>query len=134
MAITITIDDPRQLAGIEAAAAAYNAKLDPEAEDYAPLTAEQYANDRLLAVCDSWADHHNVGRVTASAFVLRFTPTEIETIKTASGTDANVAAFLDRVSSVDWVRLYAEEVAQGVAYCVSQGLFTQSRADEILSY
>jgi len=130
----LTIDDPRQLAGIEAATAAYNATLDAESEDYSPLTPQEYAEQRVSTVFNSWADQHKIGRITASTFILRFTPEEINTIKTAANTDSTVSEFLNRVESVDLVWLYSDEVKQGIAYCVSQGLLTQTRADEILSY
>ena len=32
------------------------------------------------------------------------------------------------------VRLYSDEMTQGVGYLVAQGLLTQARADEILAY
>ena len=136
MSITVTISDPLQLAGIQAATDAYNAAQQPDEEgnEPVPLTAEEYLSARVADLCTSYATTHKVGTITASQFVLRFTAAENEAIRNAAASDEAVAGFLSRVGESDYVRLYSDEVQQGIAYIVGAGLVTQARADEILAY
>jgi hypothetical protein len=89
---------------------------------------------RVDQMAQGWANANSIGTITSGAYVLRFTPAENEAINTAAETDPTLAGFLDEVRNAPQVELYAEEVIQGHAYLVANGLLTQQRSDEILAY
>jgi hypothetical protein len=126
--ITITITDERQLKGIAAQTIEYN-----EANGQT-LTDEQYAQFMTETTCNSLADKFNVGIITSSEYVLRFTPAENNDIITASATDPMIQQYLTDVRAATQVVLYSEEVVQGHQYLVASALLTQQRSDEILAY
>jgi hypothetical protein len=126
--ITITITDERQLKGIAAQTIEYN-----EANGQT-LTDEQYAQFMTETTCNSLADKFNVGIITSSEYVLRFTPQENQAITDAAATDPLIAQYLTDVRSASRVVLYSDEVVQGHQYLVASALLTQQRSDEILAY
>ena len=136
MSITVTVSDLFHLAGLQAAVDKFNEsqQSDEEGNEPVPLTAEEYLSARVADLCTSYATSNGVGKITTGQFVLRFTAAENEAIRNAAASDEAVAGFLARVEESDYVRLYADEVVQGIAYIVAAGLVTQARADEILAY
>ena len=136
MSISVTITDALHIAGVQAATDKYNESLQPDEEgvEPTPITAEEYLSARVAELCSSYAKSNNIGKITASQFVLRFTPSENEAIRTAAESDENISGFLTRVEESDYVHLYTDEVKQGIDYLVSNGIITQPRANEILAY
>lgn len=136
MTITVTLTDPLQLAGAQAATDAFNAATSPNADGTpaTPITAQQYVQQAMERAALSWRDQYAVDRVTSGAFVLRFTQAEYDAISTAAQTDPAVAGFMQRVNESPFVWLGSAEVQQAMAYVVSLGLVTQARADEVLAY
>jgi hypothetical protein len=123
MSITITITDALQEAGAAAAAAATGA-----------ASAQEYLQARTEELCTGYVNAYRVGTISSGEYVLRFTAAENAAITTAGETDPVVAGMLARVRESAEVVLYSDEVQQGVAYLVSEGLLTQARADAILAY
>jgi|GEM_PF-3821483 len=122
--INLTITDARLLAAVDA-----------NKGQHAPdQTAEQYMQAWLDQIVDSWAVARRVGIVSTGEYVLRFTAAENAAISAAAQTDPTIADAMARVRSLGEVRLYSDEMTQGVGYLVAQGLLTQARADEILAY
>lgn len=123
MTITVTISDQAHLAGIGAAAVAAGAA---SSQDYFQQVCESAAM--------SYRDQFAVDRITSSAFVFRFTQTEYVAIKSAAVTDQAIAGFLAELDAAPYVWLAAQQVKAGMDYLVAQGLLTQTRQNEILSY
>lgn len=127
----LTITNARHIAGIAAATAAHNATLPDEAT---PLTPEEYAQSRMEAAAESWADQHEVGIISSAAFVLRFQPAEIAAIQAVAQVSPEVAGYLTSVVESRRVFLWLPEVTGGLDALVTAGLLTQARRDEILAY
>jgi len=135
MSLAISITVARQIAGAEAAAAAHNAArpLDENGDPVGPaLTAEQYLQDVVEKACESYRDAYAVDRITSSDFIYRFTAAEMAGIN--ASTDPVIQGFIAQVRAEAFVWLASNEVAAGMAYAVGEGLLTQARADEILTY
>lgn len=121
--ITVTINDPL----IEAAFAA-------AAENDGDADAQANVEKLVNAAGRSYRDQFAVDRITASAFVLRFTQAEYAALVAAAEDDPIIAGFVARIEAEPYVWLGSDEVKQGMAYIVGAGLVTQSRADAILAY
>lgn len=135
MTITVTLTDLRHIA---AANAAYQATIpvqpDPPADPIpAPYSSvDDYVQQALNRVAESWADTHAVGIIPVAAFVRRF-PGAVMDVVNAS-TDPTVAAILAQLNAVQMVRLWHPTTTQGVGYLVSVGLLTQAQADVVLGW
>jgi len=121
MSITVTISERLQLAGAGAAAVAAGA-----------ASTQAYLQQVLEGACLSYRDQFAVDRVTSSDFIYRFTPAEFSAINSSS--DPVLQGFVAEVKAAPYVWLGAQQVIDGVNYCVAQGYLTQARADEILFY
>jgi hypothetical protein len=93
---------------------------------------EAYLQERVEKLVDEMRDQYKVGEIFPGDYILRFTAAENAAI-TASA-DPVVQGFLAEVRSASRVVLYSDEVVQGHAYLVANGLLTQTRSDEILAY
>ena len=101
MPITVTLTNPRHIAGATASYAATIPPAPPEGQEptpapYADVTA--YVQAAIERVAASWADTTGVDQISVGGFVLRFTGAEFAAITAAAGTDANVAA-----TTIDWL-------------------------------
>lgn len=123
MTITVTISEQIQLAGAGAAAKAESA-----------TSTQAYLQSVLEKACLSWRDEFAVDRITSSAFVMRFPVQAYTNIIDASATDPMLAGFVQAVDAVPYVWLAAQQVIDGVNYCVAGGFITQAEADAILNY
>jgi hypothetical protein len=123
--ITVNITSDRQIAGVEAAAAAAST------ED-APVTAQEYLQRIVEGACESYRDTFAVDRITSSDFIFRFTAAEFAGLNASS--DPIVQGFIAQVKSEPFIWLGSDEAQQGMGYVVMQGLLTQARADAILAY
>lgn len=121
MSITVVISNRLQLAGAGAAAVSAGA-----------VSSEVYLQQILESACLSYRDQFAVDRVTSSDFIYRFTPQEFAAINTS--TDPVLQGFVTEVKATPYVWLGAQQVIDGVNYCVSTGYLTQLRADVILFY
>ena len=142
--ITVTISDAKELAGVTAAAkqaddaakAAYIAAHpeDAQATGYTAITPQAYMQGVISGACLSYRESLAPDRITGSEFVLRLTPAELAGILDGGNTDPILKGFYDRVTSLPYVWLAADETQQGIGYCVAVGKMTQARAAEILAY
>ena len=71
--------------------------------------------------------------VSSLVFRQLFTDAERIAITQAGQTNVQIRAFLDDESAADTVHLSDPEVTAGLAMCVTLGLLTQDRADQILA-
>lgn len=126
--ITVTITNARQLAAVDADKV-QNGSNFPDA-----ATSEAYLQARVEEWLNSWAEAYKIGIVYSAEFVLRFTSDENAAINAAAATDPMIAGWLTQVRETPTVRLYGENVVQGLAYLVAQNLLTQERADVIGAY
>lgn len=132
MTITVTLTNPRHIAG---ATAAYLATIpgDPEATPpYASVDA--YVQAAIERVADSWVESTRVDQISVGDFVLRFTGAEFASITSAAANDANVANILATLRARDSVRLGSPDAVNGIDYLVSVGLLTPERGAEVLHY
>lgn len=133
--ITISITNPRYLAAVNAA---YQATIpvqpDPPADPIpAPYaSAQDYAQQAMDRVCESWAETTGVDRIPVSAFVRRFPGPVMDAVNASA--DPTVAAILAQLDAVQTVRLGHPTTTNGVGYLVSVGLLTQAQADAVLHY
>lgn len=144
MTITVTISNLRELAGATAAAkqaddaarATYISAHpdDPQATGYTPIAPQSYLQTVLSSACQSYRDSLAPDRITGSEFVLRLTPDELKAIVEAGKADPIAKGFYDRVTSLAYVWLAADETQQGIGYCVMRGWLHPERAAEILAY
>ena len=121
MSITVVISERLQLAGAGAAAVSAEA-----------VSTQDYLQQILEGACLSYRDQLAVDRVTSSDFIYRFTAQEFAAINTS--TDPVLQGFVTEVKAAPYVWLGAQQVIDGVNYCVATGYLTQVRADEILFY
>ena len=121
MSITVTISDRTQLAGAGAAAVSYGA-----------VSTQAFLQNLLEQNCLSYRDQFAVDRITSSDFIYRFTAEEFAAIN--ASTDPVLQGFVAEVKAAPYVWLGAQQVIDGVNYCVASGYLTQPRADEILFY
>lgn len=121
MSITVTISERLQLAGAGAAAVAAGA-----------VSTQAYLQQVLEGACLSYRDSFAVDRITSSDFIYRFTAQEFASIN--ASTDPVLQGFVAEVKASPYVWLGAQQVIDGVNYCVATGYLTQPRADEILFY
>jgi hypothetical protein len=121
MSITITISERLQLAGAGAAAVNANA-----------VSTQAYLQQVLEGACLSYRDQFAVDRITSSDFIYRFTAQEFASIN--ASTDPVLQGFVAEVKAAPYVWLGAQQVIDGVNYCVTKGYLTQPRADAILFY
>lgn len=122
MTITVTITDQLQLAGIGAAAVAAGA-----------VSSQAYFQQVCEGAALSYRDQFAVDRITSSAFVMRFPTDAYTNIIDASATDQVLAGFVAEVDAAPYVWLGAQQVIDGVNYCVPTYI-TQAQADTILFY
>jgi len=140
MSISVTVDNAAYLAAVAVKAAEQvlvPAVVDADGNVVTPAvtkTSEQFLADFLNGSCAAWRDQLALDRITAAAFILRFTQAEYSGVVAAAETDPVVAGFVARLSSEPYVWLGSAEVQQGMAYAVGAGLLTQARADAILAY
>lgn len=131
--ITVTITNPRHIAGANAACAADNAARAASGNPaLTQRTTEQYVQARVSDMFESWAETTGVDRIPVGAFVRRFPGAVMDAVNASS--DPNVIAILAQLDAVTHVRLGAQTTIQGVGYLVAIGLLTQAEADEILDY
>lgn len=123
--ITVTLTDPRHIAGVTAAWLAV-----PEADR--PATLAEYAQDRYEKLAESWAEVHAVGIIQVAAFVRRFPGAVMDAVN--ASTDPTVALILAQLNAVQMVRLWHPTTTQGVAYLVGAGYMTQAQADAVLEW
>ncbi len=71
--------------------------------------------------------------VSSLQFRQLFTDAERIAITQSGQTNVQIRAFLDDESAADTVHLSEPEVTAGLAMCVTLGLLTQERADQILA-
>ena len=121
MSITVTISERLQLAGAGAAAVAAGA-----------VSTQAYLQQMLENFCLINRDSFAVDRVTSSDFIYRFTAQEFAAIN--ASTDPVLQGFVAEVKAAPYVWLGAQQVIDGVNYCVTKGYLTQARADVILFY
>lgn len=123
MTITVTISERVQLAGIGAAAVAAGA-----------ASSQEYFQQVCEAAAMSYRDQFGVDRITSSAFVMRFPTDAYSAILAAAPSDPVLAGFVAEVDAAPYVWLAAQQVIDGVNYCVAGGFITQAQADAILFY
>lgn len=121
MSITVTISERLQLAGAGAAAVIAGS-----------MSTQAYLQQMLEGACLINRDQFAVDRITSSDFIYRFTPQEFAAIN--ASTDPLLQGFVAEVKAAPYVWLGAQQVIDGVNYCVATGYLTQARADEILFY
>lgn len=130
MTITVTITNPRHIAGVNAAYAE-TIPADPEATPpYASAT--DYAQQAMDRVCESLAESTGVDRIPVSAFVRRFPGAVMDAVNASN--NPTVAAILAQLDAVQTVRLGHPTTTNGVGYLVSIGLLTQAQSDVVLHY
>ncbi len=122
MSITVTISDQVQLAGAGAAAVEYKA-----------VSTQAYLQNLLETMCLSYRNQFAVDRITSSAFVMRFPTDAYSAILAAAPSDPVLAGFVQAVDAAPYVWLGAQQVIDGVNYCVPTYI-TQAQADTILFY
>lgn len=122
--ITVTITDPRRIAG---ATAAFRRAVEPG-------TVTDFVQAHLDRLADQWVDQTKVDQISVGEFVLRFTGAEFAAITAAADSDANVAAILATLRARDSVRLWSVDAVNGIAYLVASGLLTSERGAEVLRY
>lgn len=115
-------------AALAAANAAANAALP---EGGTPLTDHEYLSAVLDAVLKSYQDQYI--RITSGAFLLRFPPGKIDTIKAAAASNAQLAEYIAEVEANPYVYTGSTLVRGGIAMLVQAGLLTQAQADVILA-
>jgi hypothetical protein len=129
--INIYINDERYLLAIEAATDEFNAEL-PEGED--PWLPEELVARKIDHLLDGLAQAYNIGDITASEFIFRFTSEEIQAIREAAQTDTYVAAFVTKVKAAEYIPLYEQVLIDRMDGLVDRELLTQERRDEIMAY
>lgn len=122
MSITVVITDQTQIAGAGAAAIEYGF---PSTQAYLQHLTEQN--------CLSYREQFAVDRIPSSAFVMRFPTDAYANIIDASASDPVLAGFVAEVDAAPYVWLGAQQVIDGVNYCVPTYI-TQAQADAILAY
>ena len=133
--ITVTLTNPRHIAGANAACAADNAARAASGNPaLTQRTTEQYVQDMIDGVAESWAETTGVDRISVAAFVRRFPGSVMDSVNAARLTDPTVAAILAQLDAVTHVRLGAQTTVQGVGYLVAAGYMTQAQADVVLAY
>lgn len=126
--ITVTLTDPRHIAGVNAA---YQATIPTEGNPPFASAAE-YLQARVEDIATSWAEVHAVGIIPVSAFVRRFPGAVMDAANASS--DPNVVAILAQLDAVQTVRLWHATTVQGVGYLVAAGYLTQAQADVVLGW
>jgi len=130
MTITVTITNPRHIAGVNAA---YQATIPTDPEATPPYaSAQDYAQQNVERLAESWAETTGVDRIPVSAFVRRFPGPVMDAVNASA--DPTVAAILAQLDVVQTVRLGHPTTVNGVGYLVSVGLLTQAQADVVLAY
>ncbi len=122
MTITVTITDPRRIAG---ATAAFRRAVEPG-------TVTDFVQAQLDRLCDGWVEQTKVDQISVGDFVLRFSGPEFAAITSSS--DPNVIAILATLRARDSVRLGSVDAVQGIGYLVSVGLLTAERGAAVLHY
>lgn len=122
MTITVTISDQLELAGIGAAAVSAGA-----------VSSQAYFQQVCEAAAMSYRDQFAVDRITSSAFVMRFPTDAYSAILAAAPSDPVLDGFVQAVDAAPYVWLGAQQVIDGVNYCVPTYI-TQAQADTILFY
>lgn len=135
MTITVTITDQVELAGAGAAAVAYNNALPdlPDGTRPPTVSTQEYLQSIVEKACMSYRDQYAVDRIPSSAFVMRFPVQAYANIRAAAATDPVLAGFVQSVDEAPYVWLAAQQVIDGVNYCVP-AYITQAEADAILYY
>lgn len=121
-------------AGLAAAAAEYNNSNDlslGKPADFVPLTPRQYLDLVVGKALKGMQDEHL--RLTSGAFLLRFPPGKIDTIKAAAASNAQLAEYIAEVEANPYVYTGSTLVRGGIAMLVQAGLLTQAQADVILA-
>lgn len=121
-------------AGLAAAAAEYNNSNDlslGKPADFVPLTPHQYLDLVVGKALKGMQDEHL--RLTSGAFLLRFPPGKIDTIKAAAASNAQIAEYIAEVEANPYVYTGSTLVRGGIAMLVQAGLLTQAQADVILA-
>lgn len=113
---------------LAAANAAANAVLP---EGATPKTDHEYLSVVLDGVLKSYQDQYI--RITGGAFLLRFPPGKIDTIKAAAASNAQLADYIAEVEANPYVYTGSTLVRGGIAMLVQAGLMTQAKADVILA-
>jgi hypothetical protein len=129
--INIYINDERYLLAIEAATDEFNAEL-PEGED--PWLPEELVARKIDHLLDGLAQAYNIGDITASEFIFRFTSEEIQAIREAAQTDTYVAVFVTKIKAAEYIPLYEQVLIDRMDGLVDRELLTQERRDEIMAY
>ena len=122
--ITITITDKRVIDGY--IFTANKSKLDPT----------DFATKVAILQGKRIADGNNIGVITASAFIARFTPSEYGAILSASQTEptGQVAQIVNELLNSTTFSLTDERLIPYLQTLVSEGLLEESRIEELLYY
>lgn len=118
-------------AALAAATSAYNASRPVTDPPTPELTPHQYLSTVLDTVLKSYQDQYI--RITSGAFLLRFPPGRIDTIRAAAANNAQLNAYIAEVEANPFVYIGSTLVRNGIAFLVANGLLTQAEADVILA-
>jgi hypothetical protein len=131
--ITIRITRPRQIAAVHAAWIAGMPASEEGRAEY-PASAEAWLQRIVESACESYRDQYRSDAITSAAFILRFEPDELATIRAAAAQDQQLGAWMQRVQSEPLVWLGSDEVADAQQALVAAGLLRPERAEVIFAY
>jgi hypothetical protein len=127
--ITVKITKRRHIAAIHAA---WNAGAG--GFDEYPGTAEAWLQRVVESACESYRDQYRSDAITSAAFILRFEPDELATIRAAAAQDPQLGAWMHRVQAEPLIWLGSDEVAGARQALVAFGLLRPERAEVIFAY
>jgi hypothetical protein len=130
MTITVTLTNNRHIAG---ANAAYMMTI-PEDGDSPYQSVQEYVQNAIERVAESWADSAKVDQISVFEFVERIGAERFAAITAAAPNDPIIAEMLVTLRARQTVRLGSPDAINGIAYLVSVGLLTQQQADTALAY
>jgi hypothetical protein len=127
--ITVKITKRRHIAAIHAAWNAGAGNFD----EY-PGTAQQWLQRIVESACESYRDQYRSDAITSAAFILRFEPDELATIRSAAAQDPQLGAWMARVQSEPLIWLGSDELQTARQALVAFGLLRPERAEVIFAY
>jgi hypothetical protein len=130
--ITIRITRPRQIAAVHAAWIAGMPSTEEGRAEY-PATAEAWLQHVVESACESYRDQYRSDAITSAAFILRFEPDELATIRAAASQDPQLGAWMHRVQAEPLIWLGSDEVASAKQALVAAGLLRPERAEVIFA-
>jgi hypothetical protein len=131
--ITVKITKRRHIAAVNAAWIAGMPNTEEGRAEY-PATAEEWLQRVIEGACESYRDHYRSDAITSAAFILRFQPDELATIRAAAAQDQQLGVWMQRVQSEPLVWLGSDEVQMARQALVAAGLLRPERPEVIFAY